>query len=71
MLLPVQPHTTPTPSLIPHPQLPPLPSLPQDTAYGGAATWVSNDVVGEYDGRIYINLPASCTLMLVQQPQDG
>ncbi|KAI3423988.1 hypothetical protein D9Q98_009821 [Chlorella vulgaris] len=43
----------------------------QDTAYGGAATWVSNDVVGEYDGRIYINLPASCTLMLVQQPQDG
>lgn len=39
----------------------------QDPAYGGDPSWLSNDVVQEYDGRIYLNLPASCTLMLVQQ----
>lgn len=41
--------------------------LLQDAAYGGDATWISNDVVQEYDGRIYINVPAACTLLLVQE----
>lgn len=39
----------------------------QDPAYGGDPAWVSNGVVPEHDGRIFLNLPASCTLMLVQQ----
>ena len=51
----------------PPPLLSPAPSPSQDPEYGGDASWVSNDVVQEYDGRIYLNLPASCTLMLVQQ----
>lgn len=45
----------------------PFPCATQDTAYGGNPEWISNDVVAENDGRIYINLPAACTLMLVQQ----
>lgn len=47
----------------------PAPShpAPQDERYGGDPKWVSNDVVDEYDGRIYVNLPPACTLMLVQQ----
>jgi hypothetical protein len=39
----------------------------QDVAYGGDPKWISNDVVTEYDGKIHLSLPASCTLMLVQQ----
>uniref|UniRef100_A0A383W668 1,4-alpha-glucan branching enzyme n=1 Tax=Tetradesmus obliquus TaxID=3088 RepID=A0A383W668_TETOB len=39
----------------------------QDVQYGGDPKWVSNDIVAEYDGKIYLNLPPSCTLMLVQQ----
>jgi len=39
----------------------------QDAAYGGDPKWISNDEVTEHDGRIYLSLPASCTLMLVQQ----
>lgn len=39
----------------------------QDPAYGGDPAWLTNDVVPEYDGRIFINLPAACTLMLIQQ----
>lgn len=50
------------------PTAPGPPARPaQDAEYGGAPTWVSNDEVAEYDGRIYLNLPASCTLVLVQQ----
>ena len=47
--------------------LPALLSPPQAPEYGGDPKWVSNDVVPVHDGRIYINLPASCTLMLVEQ----
>ena len=39
----------------------------QAVSYGADPKWVSNDVVQEYDGRIHLNLPGSCTLMLVQQ----
>lgn len=39
----------------------------QDAKYGGSPTWVSNDVVTAHDGKIWINLPAQCTIMLVQQ----
>lgn len=45
--------------------LPPPPF--QDPKYGGDPTWVSNDVVPVHEGRIHLNLPASCTLMLAQQ----
>jgi hypothetical protein len=41
----------------------------QDTVYGGDSSWISNDVVTQHEGRIYLNLPAACTLMLVQQQQ--
>ena len=70
ILSPDPAHATHPPPL-PLPRLPLPPSLPpQDSAYGGDPQWRSNDVVQEYDGRIYLSLPPSCTLVLVQQPAE-
>eukprot|EP00878_Enallax_costatus_P013457 GHUV01014072.1.p1 GENE.GHUV01014072.1~~GHUV01014072.1.p1 ORF type:complete len:359 (+),score=43.42 GHUV01014072.1:1072-2148(+) len=38
----------------------------QDPGYNGDAGYHSNAVVKEYDGRIYLNIPPQCTLMLRQ-----
>jgi hypothetical protein len=45
-----------------HPCPPPLP-LPQAPEYRGFKDVTSNTDVEIHDGRIYINLPPTCTLM--------